>query len=114
MTFVDTGAQAAFFVPRDPLHTVAVEWMGQNDDPLITTDYVLDEVVTLIKTRFGVAAAVAAGEQLWAEEYSQVLYLSAGDIREAWRVFRSHRDKGWSFTDCTSCVVMKRLRISQA
>src|SRR5713226_2286548 len=81
MTFVDTGAQAAFFVPRDPLHTVAVEWMGQNDDPLITTDYVLDEVVTLIKTRLGVAAAVAAGEQLWAEEYSQVLYLGRGHPR---------------------------------
>jgi predicted nucleic acid-binding protein len=49
-----------------------------------------------------------------AEEYSQVLYLTSGDIREAWGVFHSHRDKGWSFTDCTSYAVMRRLRLSQA
>jgi predicted nucleic acid-binding protein len=42
MIFVDTGAWAAFFVPRDPSHGAAVEWMEHNEQLLITTDYILD------------------------------------------------------------------------
>ncbi|MBI3694704.1 MAG: type II toxin-antitoxin system VapC family toxin [Acidobacteria bacterium] len=104
MIFVDTGAWAAFFVPRDPLHEVAVRWMRENREPLITIDYVLHEFLTLVKRRVGVAAAIEAGGKLW----------EVADIREALQVFRSHRDKGWSFTDCTSFAVMRRLRILQA
>mgnify|MGYP001616885989 CR=1 FL=1 len=113
MIFVDTGAWAAFFVPADPSHRRAVTWMQENRQPLITTDYVLDELLTLLKTRYGVSAAIEAGERLWAEEFAEVLFLTTADIRQAWAVFRGHRDKGWSFTDCASYVVMRRLRISQ-
>ncbi|OGP28897.1 MAG: twitching motility protein PilT [Deltaproteobacteria bacterium GWA2_57_13] len=36
------------------------------------------------------------------------------DFRAAWEVFRQYRDKEWSFTDCTSKVIMERLGIAQA
>ena len=114
MTFVDTGAWAGFFVSADSLHRAAVEWIERNNDPLVTSDYVLDEFVTLVKARFGARASVEAGDRLWAEEFSQVVFVTAGDIQEAWRVFRTHRDKKWSFTDCTSYVLMKRLGIIRA
>jgi predicted nucleic acid-binding protein len=94
MIFVDTGAWAAFFVPRDPSHGAAVEWMEHNEQLLITTDYILDELLTLLKMRYSVAAAVQAGNQLWREQYSRVLYMPPADIHEAWRLFQSHHDKG--------------------
>ena len=44
--FVDTGAWFARFVPSDRDHIAAREWFEQNSDPLVTTDYVIDELLT--------------------------------------------------------------------
>ena len=59
--FVDTGGWFAYFVRRDPDHTAAVNWMRQNRQPLVTTDYVLDELFTLLKLRESHRVAAAAG-----------------------------------------------------
>ena len=114
MIFVDTGAWAALFVTEDPLHRVAQDWFRKNREPLVTSDYVIDELLTLLKVRFSAQVAIEAGEALWRQDLCTVVFLAAGDIQEAWRIFRTHRDKGWSFTDCTSNAIMARLQISQA
>ncbi len=44
--FVDTGAWFAYFVRRDPDHMAAVQWIKANRFPLLTTDFVLDELLT--------------------------------------------------------------------
>jgi predicted nucleic acid-binding protein len=49
--FVDTGAWFAYFVRRDPDHAAATAWVRQNRQPLVTTDYVIDELLTLTKIR---------------------------------------------------------------
>lgn len=49
MIFVDTGAWYAAAVPDDPDYAVAQAWLHANREPLITTDYVVDELSTLIK-----------------------------------------------------------------
>jgi predicted nucleic acid-binding protein len=49
--FVDTGAWFASAVRNDPDHAAAMRWLGQNREPLITTDYVLAETATLIRMR---------------------------------------------------------------
>jgi uncharacterized protein len=41
-------------------------------------------------------------------------HVTSEDIIRAWEVFRQYHDKEWSFTDCTSKVMMERLQISQA
>ncbi len=56
--------------------------------------------------------AIKAGEAIWQQQLASVVFLTPGDVREAWQIFRKYSDKGWSFTDCTSHAVMKRLRIS--
>jgi len=114
MTFVDTGAWAALFVPADPLHGLAQDWLQGNRDRLITSDYVVDEVLTLLKTRSSSQAAIRAGQSLWDERLATLIYLSPDDLARAWKIFRTHSDKGWSFTDCTSFAVMQRLRVSTA
>ena len=114
MTFVDTGAWAALFVEADPQHSAAREWIVANRDRLVTSDYVLDEVLTLISVRFKRQAAIRAGQALLSERLCVLMYLSEEDILNAWGIFRSHADKGWSFTDCTSLALMQRLGISSA
>jgi predicted nucleic acid-binding protein len=49
--FVDTGAWFAVAVQNDPDHAAAMRWLGQNREPLITTDHVLAETATLIRMR---------------------------------------------------------------
>jgi len=62
--FVDTGAWFAYFVQRDPDHNAARGWVSSNKFPLVTSDYVLDELFTLLKIRESHKVAVAAGEVL--------------------------------------------------
>lgn len=114
MTFVDTGAWAALFVPADPMHDAARDWLQTNSDRLVTSDYVVDEVVTLLKVRFSAQSAIAAGQSLVGEHLATFIYLPPDDIQRAWKIFRTHAGKGWSFTDCTSFALMQRLQISTA
>jgi len=62
--FVDTGAWFAYFVRRDPDHQAALQWMKANRLPLLTTDFVLDELLTLTRIRNGVLQ-IAPAKSSW-------------------------------------------------
>ena len=49
--FVDTGAWFAYFVPSDRDHPAASEWFERNTHPLVTTDYVVDDLLALLRMR---------------------------------------------------------------
>jgi len=51
MVFVDTSAWFAAVVPSDPNHLQAATWLAANSEVLITTDYVIDEILTLLRAR---------------------------------------------------------------
>ncbi len=51
MLFVDTGAWYALTVPSDPDHAAATHFLQQNPRPLVTSDYVVDELLTLFVVR---------------------------------------------------------------
>jgi predicted nucleic acid-binding protein len=112
--FVDTGAWFSSAVPSDADHAAATEWLKANSNPLLTTDFIVDETLTLLRARRASAMALTLGTRLFAGEIAQIYYLSEEDIAAAWNVFRTFRDKEWSFTDCTSKVVMEKLGITQA
>lgn len=42
MIFVDTGAWFASVVPSDADHASASQWLKQNSQPLLTTDYIIE------------------------------------------------------------------------
>ncbi|MBV8858376.1 MAG: type II toxin-antitoxin system VapC family toxin [Acidobacteria bacterium] len=114
MIFVDTGAWFAVAVPSDPDHDDASRWLADNTEPLLTTDYIVDETLTLLRARGERRRALLLGEAFFAEQLADVYRLTEADIASAWEVFRRFDDKGWSFTDCTSKVVIERLNILQA
>ncbi|MDQ2922307.1 MAG: PIN domain-containing protein [Acidobacteriota bacterium] len=114
MIFVDTGAWFASVVPSDPDHAAAARWLSQNAEPLLTTDYVVDETLTLLQRRGEIARARRLGEQLFDNKLASISYMSEADISKAWQVFRQFTDKKWSFTDCTSKVVIEKLNLAHA
>lgn len=53
MIFVDTGAWFAAFVPTNERHAPATQLLSTNREAMLTTDYVVDETLTLgITTAF--------------------------------------------------------------
>lgn len=116
MIFVDTGAWHAVVDRTDANHTRAVAWLTDNAERLVTTDYVIDETLTLLQARGYAERAIVLGERFFesSDELATVAYLTEQDVRHAWDVFRRYRDKEWSFTDCSSKVAMERLGIAAA
>jgi predicted nucleic acid-binding protein len=114
MIFVDTGAWFAATVPSDPNHTHASRWLAGNAEPLLTTNYIVDETLTLLRARGERTRALRLGEGFFNSRVAEVYTLDETDIALAWEVFRRFDDKDWSFTDCTSKAVIERLGIQQA
>ncbi len=49
MIFVDTGAWFALWSAKDPNHARAVQWFRANRQPLLTSDCIIDETLTLLR-----------------------------------------------------------------
>ncbi len=112
MILTDSGAWFASVVPWDGNHVAATTWLGQNREPLLTTDYLVDETLTLLRMRKETARAVALGDQFFSGRVARLYFLTETDIRDAWQIFRDYADKQWSFTDCTSKVVIEKLSLT--
>ncbi len=109
--FVDTSAWYAFIDKNDQDHPAAMNKVKVLDRSLLTSNYVLDEILTLLKTRLGPSIAISFGQKLWDQEVSALVRITEEDEARAWGIFRQYRDKGFSFTDCTSFALMERLDI---
>ena len=79
---------------------------------MIVTNYILDELYTLLLMNIGYPRAVDFKRKLDVliqEGVLEVVWVSKDIATEAWTVFEQFNvDKKWSFTDCTSYVVMKQ------
>src|SRR5438552_11235604 len=114
MIFVDTGAWFASAIATDINHAAATAWFTQNQQPLATTDFIVGETLTLFKARGELAHGLALGGQFFLGHLAFVHYLSPADVEAAWHIFHQFKDKEWTFTDCTSKIVMENLKITHA
>src|SRR5438105_3729116 len=113
MVLVDTSAWFAIVVNSDRDHDAARGWFAHNHATLLTTDYIVDETLTLLARGEGTRAK-ELGEKLFRSAFARLYFLTHQDIIESWETFQKFFDKQWSFTDCSSKVVMKKLRIKKA
>jgi predicted nucleic acid-binding protein len=114
MILVDTGAWFSRFVPDDPQHAQMLKWFASNSEPLLTTDYCIDETLTLLNVRKRPKLAIEAGVLLFDESMAKIHFLNRNQIERAWILFQQRANAGWSFTDCTSKVVIGDLDIQGA
>lgn len=114
--FVDTSCFKALVDGGDDFHQAAIELlvkMKEGGMRLVTTNYITDELFTLVRKRNGLERA----RELWdllGELGGQLkmVRILVGDEKEAWKWFWREW-KGLSFTDCTSFAVMERLGIKK-
>ena len=98
----------------DPFHRESVksrdEWLG-GGGKLLTSDYVVDETLTLLRIRIHLKAAKSWWDAVSASARVRIQHLD-GEILDAARtLFFRYTDKDFSFTDCTSFALMRRLRL---
>jgi predicted nucleic acid-binding protein len=118
--FVDTSAWDALADSRDAHHELALLFRQKitGRAQLVCTDYVLDELYTLLLLNIGYQAAVNFKNKLdilIQERVLSIVWVTEAIAQEAWQVFKQfNTDKSWSFTDCVSYVVMKQRKITEA
>ena len=115
--FVDTAGWMACADSADRDHRAACrardQWL-EKGGMLVTTDYVLDETLTLIRRRLGLKAAEAWWNQVDASSRLRWEPIDAERAEKARHLFFRYGDKEFSFTDCASFVVMQQLKLKQA
>jgi predicted nucleic acid-binding protein len=114
MIFVDTGVWFARFVPDDPDHVKVAGWFNANQNRLITSDYCVDETLTLLAKRSRPKLAIEAGRVLFGGSLAKLHFMSSSQVNRAWILFQQRATAGWSFTDCTSKIVIDDLGLKAA
>lgn len=112
--FVDTSAWFAYVNRDDSNHAAMQEVLRQHQGRLVTSNYVFDETVTLCRHRLGHAVAARVGAALLDPTSADLIRIGVEDEHAAWGLFVARADKLYSFTDCTSFVLMRRLGLGRS
>ena len=115
--FVDTAGWMACADGADPAHRKACaardEWLEQ-EGRLLTTDYIIDETLTLLRLRLSMEAAENWWHRIAVSKRLQRESINQERAERARGIFFRYRDKLFSFTDCTSFAVMREMGLRQA
>lgn len=115
LIFVDTGALLVRYLEKDQHHDRALRaWQRLEDVPrLVTSNFVLDELFTLLGRRASYAFAADRARHILSSERLEILRSDAETEAEAIDLFEKYADQKVSFTDCTSFALMRRHKIRQ-
>lgn len=114
--FIDSSAFIAVHDYKDSYHRQAKETTSlilATRVSTITTNFIIDETLTHLLIYAGFKEAAHFGRRFFEDEHEiEFMRIDKEQELEAWQVFQKYnRDKKWSFTDCTSFVVMRDMGI---
>ena len=112
--FADTAGWMACADAADVKHSAAISardnWL-EGGGYLVTTDYIIDETLTLLRFRLGLDAAEDWWHIIAASARVRYERVDTERAERARAIFFRYRDKNFSFTDCTSFVLMHEMEI---
>jgi len=117
--FADTAGWGHLVDPTQAYHSLAASIYRrarQQGRKVITTNYVIVELVALLSTPLRVPkpAAIAFIDGLKSSPYVEIVHVDAKLDEAAWQLLKSRQDKEWSLVDCASFVVMQQRGIFEA
>lgn len=118
--FVDASAWIARFKPNDTHHERAQQIFQEEmtgNIPIITSNLVIYEVLTVLSMRAGKEYATEFGDWFFDQAVARkaVQYNLVNEVieKKTWDLFRSHRKKNVSFTDYSSVVISQDWDVQQ-
>lgn len=117
MIFIDTGALVARYLQADQYHARAERVWKQIErlrTPVVTSNFVLDEVLTFLARRTGSAFAASRVRTIFESSAFEILRPDLSIETEALALFEKFADQSVSFTDAVSFALMRRRRIQRA
>lgn len=117
MIFVDTGAWVAIADKNDQYAKRASQQYTDlilRKEKLVTSDLILVETYNLLSQTIGSKATITFGNILNSIHFLKIETVTKIDWERAWKIFEKYDDKGFSFTDCTSFVLMERIKVRTA
>jgi uncharacterized protein len=115
--FVDTSGLYALVDRKDAHHPAArsvVERLVRAGRRLLATDYVVAETVNLANARSGARVAIRVLDLLEQSAGIRIEWIGTARFDATKTFFRKNADHAYSLTDCTSFVVMRELKLTQA
>ncbi|MEX2125081.1 MAG: PIN domain-containing protein [Woeseia sp.] len=112
--FVDTSAWFAYANRKDPEHAAVRAVFRESGGRITTSNFIFDETISLCRYRLGHAAATRVGSVLLDTNTVDLIRITPEDEQAAWTLFCQRPDQRYSFTDCASFAIMRRLRIGTA
>jgi predicted nucleic acid-binding protein len=115
--FIDTGAFLARHLESDEHHEASLAvWrsLEQRKRRCFSSNFVLDEALTLLGRRAGHAFATERGRAWLSSSMLEVLRPQAEDELTALALFEKFADQAVGFTDCVSFALMHRYNIQTA
>lgn len=116
MIFIDTGAFLARYVEKDQFHPLASAFwhdLRTKQQRLATSNFVIDELATLLCRRAGHQFTAQRLKNLYASSTLEILRPDREDELHALKWLTKFADQDVSFTDCTSFVLMRSRRIKR-
>jgi predicted nucleic acid-binding protein len=113
--FIDTSAFYSFFDKSDKNHQSISQLINDRTETFITSNFIVDELVTLLRVRhFEVAQIESYIEAILQENICQLLRINPETESKAWTMLKKYKDVTFSYTDCTSFILMKEHKIKKA
>jgi len=115
--FIDKAGWIACADGADPVHArcrAVRDEALEAGQTLVTTDFIVDETLTLLRIRLGLGAAETWWEQVDRSSRLRWERIDSDRFEKARLLFFQYRDKDFSFTDCTSFVIMREVRLTHA
>ena len=112
---VDTAGWLACADGADPAHSrccAARDQALEAGQTLVTTDFVVDETLAILRLRLGLKAAETWWQQVEQSRRLRWERIDSDRFEKARQMFFRYRDKDFSFTDCTNFVVMRDIRVT--
>lgn len=118
MTFIDTWGFKAYIDSKEPKHKSVkkyIEKIWNSKEPLVTTDYIIDETITLLSYKLDYHKLKKFIEKLNSSienDFIKIIWITKDVFHEAINLKLKYKDKlDISFTDMTSMIVMKNNKI---
>jgi predicted nucleic acid-binding protein len=114
---LDTGYVIALELASDQHHQAAFKhWRSaaKSFSLIVTTSYVLAEIVTFFNSRGHHAKAVEIGERLLRSQSVRLVHVGEDLFLAGWQYLQKHKDKDYSLTDCISFLVLQEFGLDTA